>query len=295
MIERSVLVAGFPESGKTTFLAALWHLVTSAEVETELKLASLRHGEFTHLNALAQRWRDALPQERTLAGSGRVVSMNLTSDDAGSLRLTFPDLSGEDYREMWETRNCTLEFATTIRDTSSVLLFVHADRIVEPRWLIDDIVLAAAMGGTANGEKAGAESEPTEWTPRVAPSQVQLVDLLQLLSEVPLDVGPRRLVVVLSAWDRVAPEGLTPSAFLKQRLPLLSQFLNTHLEQWQWDVFGVSAQGGDLSTSVEADKKRVEGEVERLRSLDNPSERICVVGENSNSHDLTTLLSWLIA
>jgi type IV secretory pathway ATPase VirB11/archaellum biosynthesis ATPase len=34
MNERSVVIIGLPESGKTTFLAALWHLITERDVET---------------------------------------------------------------------------------------------------------------------------------------------------------------------------------------------------------------------------------------------------------------------
>ena len=52
---------------------------------------------------------------------------------------------------------------------------------------------------------------PSHGHPRIAPTQVQLVDLLQLASDrPPLDVGPRRLAVMLSAWDKVRDEGLTP-------------------------------------------------------------------------------------
>ncbi|MGP1667590.1 MAG: TRAFAC clade GTPase domain-containing protein, partial [Rhodanobacter sp.] len=59
MNERSIVIIGFPESGKTTFLAALWHLITERDVATELRFHTLRSGEASHLNAIAARWRDA--------------------------------------------------------------------------------------------------------------------------------------------------------------------------------------------------------------------------------------------
>src|SRR5438067_606114 len=113
--ERSITCCGLPESGKSTFLAALWHLVTARELQTALEFESLRDGDQTHLNAIAARWRSAKVQERTLLGNQRVVTMNLRDAKRGPLRLTFPDLSGESYRRMWEERACDAEIAALLK------------------------------------------------------------------------------------------------------------------------------------------------------------------------------------
>ena len=44
MTQQSIVVLGLPGSGKTTFLAALWHLVFSRETETKLRFDSLKSG-----------------------------------------------------------------------------------------------------------------------------------------------------------------------------------------------------------------------------------------------------------
>src|ERR1035437_2592783 len=98
MLERRMVICGLPESGKTSFLAAFWHLVTSREVDTQLRFRTLRDGDATHLNALAKRWRDAKVQIRTEVGASTLVSMNLADAANAPIRLTFPDLSGESYR-----------------------------------------------------------------------------------------------------------------------------------------------------------------------------------------------------
>ncbi len=54
MPERSVVIIGLPASGKTTFLAALWHLVTARDVDTVLRFGTLRVGDAAHLNAIAR-------------------------------------------------------------------------------------------------------------------------------------------------------------------------------------------------------------------------------------------------
>src|SRR6266849_5109955 len=123
MTERSMIICGLPASGKTTFLAALWHLVSSREVETALRFESLRNGDNAHLNALADRWRNAKVQDRTAIAANRLVSMNLLDGSGNCVRLTFPDLSGESYRRMWEERTCDSTVAEILATGEGLLLF----------------------------------------------------------------------------------------------------------------------------------------------------------------------------
>lgn len=284
MSERSVVIIGLPESGKTTFLAALWHLVTEREVETLLRFHSLRSGEVSHLNAIAARWRDAKVQDRTAIGGSRLVSMNLMDFTNEPIRVTFPDVPGEVYQRMWEERECEPAIAEILK-AGGVLLFVHADTIRPPRWVVDEVALSRAVG------LAVPEGDAVLWHPRLAPTQVQLVDLLQLLRSAPLDVGPRRLAIMLSAWDKAAGEGLSPKEYLEVKLPLLAQYLRRGADGWTWRVYGVSAQGGDYDP-LEPNAVR-KPEAEALRNLDRPSDRIRLIGGTAE-HDLTEPLVWLM-
>ena len=285
MAERSVVIIGLPASGKTTYLAALWHVVTAREISTTLKFGDLRLGEFAHLNTIAGRWRNAIVQERTAVTGDRVVSMNLIDDAEQAVRVTFPDVPGEAYRGMWEDRECEPEIAGTLRE-GNVLLFVHADTIRGPNWIVDEIALSNEVGI----ERPNGQGEP--WDPRHTPTQVQLVDLLQLLRMPPLDVGRRRLAVMLSAWDKARGEALTPEGYLEAKLPLLNQYLRGGADGWTWRTYGLSAQGGEYDMPEE----NAEGlpEAEELRTLDLPSTRIQLVGPERETHDLTEPLAWLM-
>jgi hypothetical protein len=283
--ERSVVIIGLPESGKTTYLAALWHVVTAQDVETLLTLTNPLSGDRTYLNEIAKHWRDAVKQERTLLVGSKTVSMNLKDAAGTALRVTFPDVPGEEYRKMWEERECDpviLEFLLV----GGVLLFIHADTIKFPTWLLDEIAFNERMGI----EHSANESMP--WAASMAPTQVQLVDLLQLLRSSPIDIGPRKVAVMLSAWDKTEPEGLSPEAFLAEKLPLLDQYLRRGADGWDWSVYGVSAQGGDYD-SADPKAEKV-AEAAELRKRDNASTRVKVVRGNNASHDLTEPLAWLM-
>ena len=286
MAERSVVIIGLPASGKTTYLAALWHLISSGEVDTALRFGDLRAGTTEHLNAIAARWRDAMVQERTAVAGTRLVSMNLLDATQQPVRVTFPDVPGEAYGQIWEDRDCESDIAEMLR-TGAVLLFVHADTIRAPLSLVEEVAVSKALG------IEGPEGPAEPWQPGLSPTQVPLVDILQLLRMPPLDAGLRRLAIMLSAWDTVRAEGVLPAGYLKSRLPLLDQYLRRSADGWVYRVYGVSAQGGEYD-SVEEDAARM-AKAEELRGLDHPSSRIQLLGPIPETNDLTEPLAWLMA
>lgn len=283
MSSSSVVIIGLPGSGKTTFLAALWHLINSQDVETHLAFHSLGKGNIAHLNAIAEQWRDAKVQERTASGGLQMVTMNLVDSSKVALQVTFPDVPGEAYTKMWEDRECDIEVVDTLM-ADSVLLFIHADNIESPKWVVDEVAMCKALGIALESE------EIIPWHPKLAPTQVQLVDLLQLLSTDPLGVGPRRLAIMLSAWDKAAGEGLSPQEFLSSNLPLLKQYLSSNVDGWNVRIYGVSAQGGDYDDK----KSEPKAEAEVARNHASPSMRIKLVGDGADSQYLTEPLAWLM-
>ena len=286
MSEQSVVIIGLPESGKTTYLAALWHVVTARDVPTKLRFGNLLAGTAKHLNEIAARWRNAEKQERTLMLGSRVVSMNLKSADDSVVKVTFPDVPGEEYRRMWEDRDANPDVIAILR-AGGVLLFMNADDIHGPNWIADENAMYAKWGLAPI-----APGEPVPWHPRAAPTQVQLVDMLQLLRSPPIDIGPRKLAIMLSVWDKVSEEGRTPAAFLAEKMPLLDQYLRHNADAWTYVTYGISAQGGDYD-DVDPEKEKTL-EAEALRQYDKASTRVDVVMGDVHSHDLTEPLAWLM-
>ena len=283
--DKSVVVLGLPGSGKTTFLAALWHIVTERDIETKLKFGGLQAGDGAHLNEIAKQWRSAVVQERTAISGNRLVSMNLVDERTNTFRMTFPDVPGEAYQRMWESRDCEPEVAEGLR-AAGVLLFIHSDTIAKPRWVVDEALLAEGMG-----VEREVERREVSWQPTLAPTQVQLVDILQMLQRSPLNVGVRRVAVMLSAWDKVENEGTRPEEFFGAELPLLEQYLRQPIIGWTVRVYGVSAQGGDYD---DGSGLVTQPSAEALRNMETASERIKLVDEDSVGHDLTEPIAWLV-
>jgi GTPase SAR1 family protein len=86
-------LVGLPASGKTTYLAALWHVARSDDVEGAMRLVRM-HGEQGYLNKITNLWADAKQLPRTQVGSEQYVSMILGDPKGDSeTELVFPDLS----------------------------------------------------------------------------------------------------------------------------------------------------------------------------------------------------------
>lgn len=185
------LVIGLPSAGKTTFLAALWHVVDTEEVKDSLKLECL-HTDHSYLNKIRDLWSNAFPLERTKIGDEQLVSMLLKEPNSdSSTEVLFPDLSGESFRLQWTDRRMSLDYASLARSAIGGLLLVHPEKVREEILISHTQNIIESMRGEE--AKAACEvdvppdvppkddiqmSEETPWDAKNAPTQVQLVDLL---------------------------------------------------------------------------------------------------------------------
>src|SRR5216684_5498996 len=276
------VMIGLPASGKTSFLAALWYLVQHKEVEHRLTL-ECREGDSKHLNHISSLWASFEVVPRTSTSSERTVSMVLSdSVTKKSITLTFPDLSGESFMAQWVERHFTVSYDNFLKESVGGVLFISPLDYRKPVRIASAMPLLKEMGaaGRSNGE---TDDSSIAWDPTKAPTQVQLVELLQFVAEREYFKPPFRLALVVSAWDQLKGVKATPVEWLVDEMPFLSQFLESNRRLFDFNVYGLSAQGGDY-----------EGDVGKLTGM-KPSERILVAGDSvTNPHDLTELLTWLM-
>lgn len=277
--EQKLFVIGLPGAGKTTFLAALWHVVEFREVPESLRLVTLE-GDKTHLNQIRTRWLDAEPLERTKIPDEKIVSMLLADEAGQTSRVWIPDLSGESLELQWTDRVASADYEAFVRECSGGILFVHP--AIRKEHLISEV--ESLIPAESKSAGAGGTDEAAEvWNPHKAPTQVQLVDILQSLAAL-TDRDKLGLVVAISAWD-VVPADANPASWIKVEMPLLYQYLMTHQRQFECSFFGISAQGGDLG---------IASQVEAMRGKSIAAQRLSVVGDKDYRHDITAPIRWLM-
>ena len=283
------LMVGLPRTGKTSYLAALWHVVRSGEVPGSMALVS-RQGSQAYLNQIASQWSQCEELARTSGEGEHDIALLLSNVESGlRLRLEIPDTSGEMYQSHWEFRQCSDSFAKLAQNSDGCLLFIHPEMLVEPSflvaansiydgWTADDSA-EESLQDSDEVEDESVDSEVAEWEAKKAPTQVQLIEILQDL----LELGNRRqrIAIIISAWDIAKKTELTPEQWFEARAPMLRQYLQSNSEQFHYGVFGVSAQGGKSD------------EAERLLDHHNASDRIEVKHTSYSGHDITVPIKWL--
>lgn len=269
-------ILGLPGSGKTTYLAALWHVIDAGEVATSLVLDKLI-GDNAHLNKIVDAWRRCDEVPHTSMQDEQKVTIYAHAPASGQkIVLCFPDLSGESFTQQFAARRCAPDYIEGFNGRGGILLFVNANR---PS---DGMTLADIGPAIAEADRPVEPRGEKEWTADLVPEQVRLVDLLQFLLRPPFVRRPRRLSVVISAWDVVLAPKPTPEQWLARELPLLHQFLTNNPESFSVRVYGISAQGGDVTSDQRATLLRR-----------TPSRRIECAGSGGDPHDLTAPVLWL--
>ena len=276
----SLLFIGLPGSGKTTFLAALWHVLTDRSGSTRLKLTRLS-GDRTYLNQITKEWRECSQVPRTNLQTEQVVVLHLEGDGYGAFDLSIPDLAGEAFRQQLTDRRMSRYHNTLVQDATGVMLFLHPDVQKGTQLTVARGIESTLPGSQA--EATTATAAPNAWLPDMIPHQAKIVEILQFLLERKQE-KPRGAIVV-SAWDLVDNLGVSPHAFIAQQLPLLQQFLETNDDLLEHTVFGVSAQGGDIT---------VESEKQTLLELYDALNRIRVCQGLETCHDITKPIAWLL-
>jgi hypothetical protein len=280
------LIIGLPETGKTTFLAALWHVVTSKEVSESLRLLRFE-GDRKHLNKIRKAWLTFKEVGRTVQATEQIVTMRLTAPNgAEPVEIVFPDMSGESFRQQWVDRKWTKEYDALVSEATGILLFVHSMKAMSPVRIDSDMADAvSALSGPEDMEDdaSAIDLEPSllQWNPKHTPTQVQLVELLQFVDQRRQDWRILPVAVVISAWDLVTGNYETPEDWLSRRLPLLDQYLRSNVERFPARVYGISAQGAPL-----------EGDLSALEEHEHQSDRIIVVGKDCAAHDITAPIKW---
>jgi hypothetical protein len=246
------LLMGPAESGKTSFLAAFWIYANGA---AQAGLTVKCHPQdSSYLDELQQAWLSFTKVPRTSAGTDRTVELEIIrKTDQAAFNLTIPDLSGETFGEIWTHRHWTPQFQGLLDGSGGALLFLNPEKIDDGMTLQDVQELQAQL------PQNGAETQPADQpqpkpTPAPfdiakVPTQVQLIDSLQLIAETGQLRRPFRLGVIVSAWDTVVAtqSHAKPESWLKAQMPALTSYLTNNPGTFDFKVFGVSAQGVDYA------------------------------------------------
>jgi hypothetical protein len=285
MSSKNILLTGLHGSGKTTFIAALWYAVNHLSDEISLSVNSLAGSNDEYLFKISIAWSRFQDVPRTnLNEEQKSIKLNLKRTRENSLVLVdIPDLSGETFRNHFDLREWSQDYDNTLDQINGLLIFIDplSDNNT-PKLIYQANELERILGQNESKE----ESTPAQWQHSFVPNQVKLVEILQFIFFHKPQLLPMKVALIISAWDRVLDLGAapTPRDWVRLKLPLLYQFLETNSEFFQNNAFGVSAQGCDYKD---------EAKVNELLTK-TPLERILIQENEIVSKDIARPIIWML-
>jgi hypothetical protein len=221
------------------------------------------------------------------------ITLSLTCDGVDFV-LSIPDLSGETWEDALVERRWPRALDGAITDATGFIVFVHCEDINDGLTIVDAEQATAAILGDDDGPTDGAVNESHE-KQGVVPvtiaseadddeqdtgaavdnadeedeesrckqlTQVSLIELIQFFAAT--SPRPIRVSLVVSAWD-LEPKELKPQQWLSKNGSMLAQFLELNTDEVEAAVWGVSAQGADLSNEQVREKYKDKDPIERAR------------------------------
>lgn len=262
------LIAGLPNAGKSTYIAALSYLLQSPIEGQKLHFREVPE-DMSSINRLINPWLEQKEVERTARGKITNFTFDLERTHDGSyINVSMPDIAGEDFTSILQSQNELLISWDTKPD--SLLYFIN------------DIPVEVLKDSFKEENSDLIDNRIPLFSSKYITAAVKNVLLIKELRRL---FPWSKIAIGISSWDVHSQEEETPDKYLKTRSPFLWNFLKYHFPEAF--IFGISAQGWDYK-----DERKKEDFINKTVK----GTRSYIVNENGEkSFDLTEPLSSLIS
>lgn len=228
------LLAGLPDTGKSTYIGGLWYNLQNQSAKMVMKASRELVDDTQRLESLSDKWLEGVRVDRTTEDKSSSVELRIEQkDNRNILTINIPDFSGETFRQIIEMTNSKdLDDWCEAADT----LFYMANKL-EPGHFEDD----ANIGTTEDEEKKSDEVPPFN-SQKISACAQNIMVLKYLFGRKHF----KKMIFAISCWDKVTENGghpENPEFWLKSHSPALYNFLKSH--QPDSVIVGISAQGLD--------------------------------------------------
>lgn len=229
MDDIKILIAGLPNAGKTTYIAALNGAIQQ-EGKSRLSYAG-RTSEIQYVNKVTTQWLEGKVVDHSTDDEPKYINWPLKKND-DVINIIIPDMKGEMYQDIINNDfNEGLE--EFCKGVSGIFFFIND--IVKP-VLKDHVQNIVSTDGDAN-ENQQEESAVSLSIEKVN-DVVKAILVLKYLRNL---IGDVRLAVAVSSWDMIESTYPSIEEYMKSECSALYNYVRYHFEDYKF--YGVSAQG----------------------------------------------------
>ena len=276
-MEKKCFIAGVPDAGKTTYIAALWDIIKRGGSDLELQFTTSPENS-SYLNEIWEYWVSMNKIERSKTPVPDDIKINVKrKTDNKELELDIPDFMGEQFQKIID-HTLPDNIKQWIEQSDRMVYLINKLDDVSKDDIEEDDPEDATVDRTEERQKA----------PRLAPEKMlEASQNMMVLKYIASHAKMQKIAIGLSAWDVKMTANLTPEDYLQQRSPVLYNFIKWHFKEVKF--FGVSAQGFDYKDKNE--------KAEEMRDKARKSRRAFIAfdKEKDLSPDLTKPFNYLIS
>lgn len=270
---KRTLIIGKPATSKTTFLIQLYSLMRSGNGRIQLNglPESIKPIEDDYNRLRKGEQTQTTPAEKNI---DLILKIKVAGEDC---QLICPDYGGEQINGLISNRQIKEGWVKLVKDSDDWLLFIKLDDLTS----MHDITTKPASEGLSDNKSD--KGDEIKYGLSEAPEMVELLQMLLYFKKIgyQIPINTIDLKIVITRWDQLIIGQELPKDLLRSKLPLLYQFLKSNWNTKNLSVWGLSAQGFDISIPENKEKYLEEGN-EKWAFIIRPD------GERSN--DLTELL-----
>lgn len=250
----NILIIGANDTGKTHFVGQLFGRMRQGGARLRLRAAP---SNLSALEEVLERLNEGRTAEHTSADDYHEIDMPLVTESGKEFNLLFPDYGGEQIRSIVSERTVTPDWMARLRKSEGWLFFIRPSLVSKPEDLLSrppGSLLEAPRAPQENRSGGGNEGKKEKTF-----SAATFVELLQALLNfsgrgVATKLRSPVLAIILSCWDEVQKTEISetsePIEFLRQKLPMLAEFVTANWEEDRLLIYGLSALEKPLHDKV---------------------------------------------
>ena len=298
MDKHKILIAGLPDTGKSTFIGALWALVKHYSKQISLSMIASDSNVpdlVEKLDNLSQAWERVMYIQRSSKDIAENMQIELVSsaDETKIVSLDFPDFMGESFRKII-SQNHPKEINLWCKNADSLLFFINNFSF---GIFYDDFESYKKDDDVSKLRFNHPELTPENMTPAT-----QNMLILRYLKE---HSNFKNVTICITQWDKYVKVHSTPlklvspEEYLKKNSPALYNFIKYHFPSARF--YGLSSQGGEYKYNkqteeqIEKDIRIVNANCKnKLKQFTKEGKRAFVCWDKEISYDITKLISEIL-
>ncbi|MDH5925055.1 hypothetical protein L8S13_01995 [Vibrio lentus] len=239
MLTPEIILLGGPNSGKTHYAGQFYGRLQRNPGKLKLRKDQSTPSDLSALEGVLKRLENGNSADHTPTETWSEITLPLVDAQGRHIELIWPDYAGEQLKEVFNNREVPASWRQRLigADGWFVLIRLNSETIY-PDAL--EQLASSDFDSSRSVSRVGNWDANSYWI-----ETLQILGHVAGISATSKRFKPR-LAILLSCYDELETENLTPVEVLRRKLPLLESFIDSNWDANAVSIWGLSSLGKEL-------------------------------------------------